>query len=195
MILAQREMLTMARSEVTVGRLEIQRLKLMLAKARREQFGQSSERGKQLIEQLELAIEDLEETQAEVETKAEMAAPKAAEEKRARTPRPPRKPLPDNLPVERIIEPPRLRQVRRRSAAQARRGGVENLGMRAAAMEDHRARAGEVLVPGLRSHYRAAGAIPPDSARICRPEPSGDGAGLQVPFASAAQSPERNLCA
>jgi transposase len=106
MILAQREMLTMARSEVTVGRLEIQRLKLMLAKARREQFGQSSERGKQLIEQLELAIEDLEETQAEVETKAEMAAPKAAEEKRARTPRPPRKPLPDNLPVERIIEPP-----------------------------------------------------------------------------------------
>jgi transposase len=73
MILAQREMLTIARSEVTVGRLEIERLKLMLAKARREQFGQSSERGKQLIEQLELAIEDLEETQAEVETKAEMA--------------------------------------------------------------------------------------------------------------------------
>ena len=38
MILAQREMLTVARSEVTVGRLEIERLKLMLAKARREQF-------------------------------------------------------------------------------------------------------------------------------------------------------------
>jgi transposase len=106
MILAQREMLTIARSEVTVGRLEIERLKLMLAKARREQFGQSSERGKQLIEQLELAIEDLEETQAEVETKAEMAAPEVAKEKRARTPRPPRKPLPDNLPVERIVAPP-----------------------------------------------------------------------------------------
>jgi transposase len=90
----------------TVGRLEIERLKLMLAKARREQFGQSSERGKQLIEQLELAIEDLEETQAEVEAKAEMAAPQAAKEKRDRTPRPPRKPLPDNLPVERIVEPP-----------------------------------------------------------------------------------------
>jgi transposase len=105
-ILAQREMLTIARSEVTVGRLEIERLKLMLAKARREQFGQSSERGKQLIEQLELAIEDLEETQAEVETKAEMAAPEAAKEKRARAARPARKPLPDNLPVERIVEPP-----------------------------------------------------------------------------------------
>ena len=35
MILAQREQLTLAKSEVTVGRLEIERLKLMLAKARR----------------------------------------------------------------------------------------------------------------------------------------------------------------
>src|ERR1700678_2671164 len=106
MILAQREMLTIARSEVTVSRLELERLKLMLAKARREQFGQSSERGKRLVEQLELAIEDIEETQAEVEAKAEMAAPEAAKEKRARAPRPPRKSLPDNLPVERIVEPP-----------------------------------------------------------------------------------------
>jgi transposase len=105
MILAQREHLTLAKSEVTVGRLEIERLKLMLAKARREQFGQSSERGKLLVEQLELAIEDLEETQAEQETKAEIAAPVAAKQKRAQNPRPPRRPLPDNLPIERIIEP------------------------------------------------------------------------------------------
>uniref|UniRef100_Q07JE6 Transposase IS66 n=1 Tax=Rhodopseudomonas palustris (strain BisA53) TaxID=316055 RepID=Q07JE6_RHOP5 len=105
MILAQREQLTLAKSELTVGRLEIERLKLMLAKARREQFGQSSERGKLLIEQLELAIEDLEETQAEQATKAEIAAPEAAKEKRAQAPRPPRRPLPDNLPVERIVEP------------------------------------------------------------------------------------------
>jgi hypothetical protein len=46
MILAQRKRPTLANSEVTVGRLEIERLKLMLAKARREQFGQSSEHGK-----------------------------------------------------------------------------------------------------------------------------------------------------
>ncbi|MGY3576836.1 hypothetical protein ACVMB1_004040 [Bradyrhizobium sp. USDA 4504] len=49
MILAQREQLALAKSKVTVGRLEIERLKLMLAKARREQFGQSSERGKLLV--------------------------------------------------------------------------------------------------------------------------------------------------
>ena len=105
MILAQREQLILAKSEVTVGRLEIERLKLMLAKARREQFGQSSERGKLLVEQLELAIEDLEETQAEQDTKADIAAPEAAKEKLARNLRPPRRPLPDNLPVERIVEP------------------------------------------------------------------------------------------
>src|SRR3984885_485557 len=106
MILAQRELLTLAKSEVTVGRLEIERLKLMLAKARRGQYGQSSERGRLLVEQLELAIEDLEEAQAEQETKAEIAAPVAAQEKRANNPRPARRPLPDHLPVERIVEPP-----------------------------------------------------------------------------------------
>ncbi len=111
MILAQREQLARqqaenlaAQSEVKVTRLEIERLKFLLAKARREQFGQSSERGKQLIEQLELAIEDLEETQGAEEAKAEIAAPEAAKEKHRRTPRGPRK-LPDDLPVERIVEP------------------------------------------------------------------------------------------
>ena len=52
---------------------------LVLAKARREQYGQSSEPGRLLVEQLELAIEDLEKTQAEQETKAETAAPAAAQ--------------------------------------------------------------------------------------------------------------------
>ena len=94
MILAQREMLAEARSAAKVWALEIERLKLMLAKARREKFGQSSERGKQLIEQLELAIADLEEAQAEEEAKAEIAAPEKHREKRERTgikPRAPRR--------------------------------------------------------------------------------------------------------
>ena len=99
-------MLAEARSEAKVWALEIERLKLMLARARREKFGQSSERGKQLIEQLELAIADLEEAQAEEETKAEIAAPKKQKEKRERTGiKPARRPLPDNLPRERIIYP------------------------------------------------------------------------------------------
>ena len=86
MILAQREMLeqkqselTLARSDAKVRAREIERLKLLLAKARRERFGQSSERGKLIVEQVELAIEDLEETQGEEEAKAEIAAPAATE--------------------------------------------------------------------------------------------------------------------
>jgi transposase len=64
MILAQRAMLAQAQREAKVWAVEIERLKLMLAKTQREQFGRSSERGKQLIEHLELAISELEETQA-----------------------------------------------------------------------------------------------------------------------------------
>ena len=60
MILAQREMLAAAQSEAKVRALEIERLKLQLARARRQTYGQSSERGKLLVEQLELAIEELE---------------------------------------------------------------------------------------------------------------------------------------
>ena len=111
MILAQRELLEqeqsariMAQSEAKLRALEVERLKFLLAKARREAFGQSSERGKLLVEQLELAIEDLEEAQGEEEARAEIAAPAAAKEKRARAPRGPRKP-PDNLPIERVVEP------------------------------------------------------------------------------------------
>jgi transposase len=106
LILAQREMLAEAQNEAKVWALEIERLKLMLAKLRREKFGQSSERGKQLIEQLELAIADLEESQAEEATKAEIAASEKPKEKPARTRlKPARRPFPETLPRERIVYP------------------------------------------------------------------------------------------
>jgi transposase len=111
MILAQREMLAQseaalseAQSHAKTRALEIERLKLQLAKARHERYGQSSERGKLLVEQLELAIEDLEETQAEQETRAEIATPPNAKPPRRRPQPGPRK-LPENLPVERVVEP------------------------------------------------------------------------------------------
>ena len=46
---------------VSAAALEIERLKLLLARMRRERFGQSSERGARLIEQLELQLAELEE--------------------------------------------------------------------------------------------------------------------------------------
>jgi transposase len=106
MILAERAARLAAEVAVTDARLEIERLKLLLAKARREQFGRSSERGAKLVEQLELQLADLEESAAEEEAAAEIAAPSAA---RAARPdggrKPARRPLPAHLPRERIVYP------------------------------------------------------------------------------------------
>ena len=88
------------------ARLEIERLRLLLAKARRERFGQSAERGARLVEQLELQLAELEETAAEEDAAAELAAPPARPEARARPGRrPARRPLPEHLPRERIVYP------------------------------------------------------------------------------------------
>jgi hypothetical protein len=43
-------------------------LKLLIAKMKRERFGQSAERGRQLLDQLELQLEELETTASEDET-------------------------------------------------------------------------------------------------------------------------------
>ncbi|HEX6013688.1 MAG TPA: IS66 family transposase, partial [Geminicoccaceae bacterium] len=95
-----------AEAEVSSSHLEIERLKLLLAKARREQYGRSSERGAKLVEQLELQLAELEETAAEEETTAEIAAPArepVAHPRGAR--KPARRPLPEHLPRERIVYP------------------------------------------------------------------------------------------
>ena len=95
-----------AEAEMSSTRLEIERLRLLLAKARHERFGPSSERGARLIEQLELQLADLEETAAEEDTAAALAEPPVLSETRARTGRKPaRRPLPEHLPRERIVYP------------------------------------------------------------------------------------------
>ena len=89
------------------ARLEIERLRLLLAKARREQFGQASERGKRLIDQLELQLAELEETAAEDEATAEAAKAKAGTIVAAHVRhKPARRPLPEHLPRERVVVPP-----------------------------------------------------------------------------------------
>ena len=67
MILAERAARLEAEAQISGAKLEIERLKLLLARARREQFGQTSERGRRLIDQLELQLSELEETAAEAE--------------------------------------------------------------------------------------------------------------------------------
>jgi transposase len=90
----------MARDAAT-ARAEIARLKFQLARYRRAEFGQSSEKLTRQTEQLELAIEALETDQAE---RRATAAPEAAAlgDSMAEAQRPARRPLPEHLPREEI---------------------------------------------------------------------------------------------
>ena len=99
MILAERAARLAAESDRRVLDIEIERLKLEIARLRRERFGQSAERSAR-IEQLELSLEDLEETAAAGEAAAETAEVQA--HPRAK---PARRPLPDHLPRVRVVAP------------------------------------------------------------------------------------------
>lgn len=115
LILAQHDALLAAEARATVAEAEahnrallIEKMKYMIAKLRHEQFGQSSERGA-FIEQLELKLADLEENASQAEAAAQMAAA-AASERKITVPaferrKPARRPLPDYLPRERVVEP------------------------------------------------------------------------------------------
>ena len=71
-------MIVALRSEALIRRLETEKLKFLIARLRKEQFGQSSERGRLLADQLELAIADVEESQGAAEAEADIAAAAAA---------------------------------------------------------------------------------------------------------------------
>ena len=87
--------------------LEIEALKLTIAKLQRSRFGTSSESGKKLLDQLELQLAELEESVAEDKASHEMKAPPAtatADEREDKQPRKPaRRPLPAHLPRERLV--------------------------------------------------------------------------------------------
>jgi len=107
MILAEREARRQVEALVSAATLEIERLKLLLAKARREAFGQTSERSARLLDQLGLELTELEESAAEDDTAAEAAAGKTGTVVAAHVRRKPaRRPLPEHLPRERVVIPP-----------------------------------------------------------------------------------------
>ncbi|WFU77154.1 IS66 family transposase zinc-finger binding domain-containing protein [Bradyrhizobium sp. CB2312] len=99
---AERAARLAAEAEAQAGTLLIEKLKLTIKKLRHEQFGQSSERGA-LLDQFELQLADLENA-AQAETAAKVAAEKIAVpsfERRKQA----RRPLPEQLPRERIVYP------------------------------------------------------------------------------------------
>jgi transposase len=88
-------------AEVHAKTLLIEKLKMQLAMLRRARFGRSSEKLDRDIEQLELLIGDMEESDAERQAQSEAAGSDAS----SSTPKKPsvRAPLPDHLPLETIV--------------------------------------------------------------------------------------------
>jgi transposase len=102
-LLTRREAeLAVARAELTGARLQIEQYKAQLAKLRRMQFGRSSEKLDQQINQLELMLEDLEESEAARIAPAQREPGPSPRERR----QPVRRPLPDHLPREEIVHHP-----------------------------------------------------------------------------------------
>src|SRR5258708_39416351 len=79
--------------------------KLLIAKLKREQYGQSSERGRRLIDQLELQLEELEASAAEDEATAERTVVDPTSVSSFTRKKPVRAPFPAHLPRERVVIP------------------------------------------------------------------------------------------
>ena len=83
----------------------IAHLKLLIAKMRHERFGASSERGRKLLDQLELQLEEIEVAAAEGEAANEVSTPPAAIRPASARRKPVRAPFPAHLPRERVVVP------------------------------------------------------------------------------------------
>src|SRR6266446_4465465 len=104
LILRQREELAAAAARASGAEALIAHMKLVIAKLRREQYGQSSERGRKVLDQLELQLEELEAETSENAVTPEDKAAGVAVKSFARQ-RPVRAPLPAHLPRERVVIP------------------------------------------------------------------------------------------
>ena len=122
LILRQREELAAAEARASGAETMIAHMKLVIAKLRREQYGQSSERGRKVLDQLELQLEELEtETSENAVTAEENTAGPAVKSVTRR--RPVRAPLPVHLPRELV----RRLRAHGKQAEDRVSGGVERL--------------------------------------------------------------------
>src|ERR1700680_5141332 len=78
---------------------------LQIAKLTRQLYGQRSERTLRLLDQMELALEELESSTTEDEIAAERAVAKTTNVVAFTRKRPARQPLPEHLLRERVVEP------------------------------------------------------------------------------------------
>jgi transposase len=101
---ALKEIIAAMAQDAIAAQAEIARLRFQLARYRRAEYGQSSEKLAREVEQLELAIETLEADQAE---RLAAASPvvAAAIEAASEAQKPARRPLPEHLPREDVTHP------------------------------------------------------------------------------------------
>jgi transposase len=101
--LARRE----AEARASGAEAMVAHLKLLIARLKRDKYGASSERGRKLIDQLELELGELVAAASEDAAKAENAAGKEGRTRPDNPPRgqPLRAPLPPHLPRERVVLP------------------------------------------------------------------------------------------
>jgi len=107
-IAALRCELATARAQLGTAAVEIEHLRMQLAALRRQQYGQSSERLDAEIVQLELRLEDLEESEAERQAAIPDPAPSPSNFPTKPRAKAVRKPLPDHLPRETVVHEPEL---------------------------------------------------------------------------------------
>jgi len=98
--LARRE----AEARASGAEAMVAHLKLLIAKLKHDRFGASSERGRKLLDQLELQLEELEAAAAEDEA-ALGPDPEGLPPRRTLRRKPVRGPLPAHLPRERVVIP------------------------------------------------------------------------------------------
>jgi transposase len=102
-LLAEREARQQAEARASGAEALVAHYKLLIAKLRREQYGQSSERGRKLLDQLELQLEEAAANAVEDEA---AAAPTDGTVVRPFTRKKPvRAPFPAHLPRERVVVP------------------------------------------------------------------------------------------
>jgi transposase len=97
--------LAVAKAKASDDQALIAHQQLQIAKLTRELYGQRSERSVRLLDQMELAFEELESSATEDELAAKRAASKTTNVVAFTRNRPARQPFPEHLPRERVVEP------------------------------------------------------------------------------------------
>src|SRR6267154_1663944 len=97
--------LAVAKAKASDDRAVIAHQQLQIAKLTRQLYGQHSERTVRLLDQMEMAFEELESSASEDEIAAERAAAKTTNVMPFTRKRPARQPFPEHLPRERVVVP------------------------------------------------------------------------------------------